>query len=569
MKRDLSSLSSHAHDLVIVGGGIFGVCLAWEGASRGLDIALVERGDFCQGTSANSFKIIHGGLRYLQHGDLPRIRESGDERRSLLRIAPHLARPLPIAVPTYRGLMRGRTALRAALAVYDLLTLDRNRGITEPANRIPRSRMLSRAECLDRFPLLDAAGLTGAAVFHDGQMYNPPRLALSFLRSAVEAGARAANYVEATGFLRRGKTITGIQAMDRESGDTLDIQAHLVINAAGSWAPSLLATLDDVVLEPRPTFSRDACFVVPRRLTGDCALAVPAATRDPDALLSRGARHLFLVPWRESTLVGVWHVVYAGHPDRFTVTESDLAGFLAEVNGGLPGLDLTVNDIALWNAGLVLFGDDQTGGADLSYGKRSLIVDHAARDGVGGLLTVIGVRYTTARGVAERTIDLATPRLGRPVSPSATALTPICGGRFDRFDDLRRKAAGRSDLAGLSARHIDALLHNHGDRYAEVLAHARDDPSLITPIGQATPLQVEVVHAVREEMAVHLGDVVFRRTDLGTGQDPGDAALRICAGLMARELGWSDDQLEEELAAVRPRFLRHVQDPGHARRDTT
>src|SRR3972149_7864196 len=181
MKRNVATLADKEYDLVIVGGGIFGVCAAWDATLRGLSVALVERGVFAHATSASCFKIVHGGLRYLQHADLHRIRESSRERNSLLRIAPHLVRPLPVVVPTYGQGLRGKGLLRAGLLAYDLITFDRNRGITDPQRRIPRGYAISREECLGLFPGLESKGLTGGVGFHDGQMYSPARLALSSL----------------------------------------------------------------------------------------------------------------------------------------------------------------------------------------------------------------------------------------------------------------------------------------------------------------------------------------------------------------------------------------------------
>ncbi|MBA2564901.1 MAG: FAD-dependent oxidoreductase, partial [Gemmatimonadetes bacterium] len=211
MRRNPGALAGREFDLVVVGGGIFGVCAAWDATLRGLSVALLEKTDFAHATSANSYKMIHGGIRYLQHGDVVRLRESSGERRALLRIAPHLVHPLPIVIPTYGHAFQGKELLAAGMLAYDLLTLDRNRGIGAANRRIPRTRLLPREEVLRLFPGLEPRGLTGGAVFHDGQMYNPPRLGLAFVRSAVEGGAVAANYVEAAAFLGGDSRVTGVR----------------------------------------------------------------------------------------------------------------------------------------------------------------------------------------------------------------------------------------------------------------------------------------------------------------------------------------------------------------------
>ena len=553
MKRDISALTEQEYDLVVVGGGIFGVCAAWDATLRGLSVALLEQDDFGHATSANHFKVVHGGIRYLQHGDAYRVRESSAERRAFLRIAPHLVRPLPFIIPTYGHGMRGKAVMKIALLLYDLLTFDRNQGLTDARNHIPAGKIISAAELLRMFPNLNPKGLTGAAIFHDGQMYNPPRLSLAFVRSAADAGATVANYTKVTGFLREGNRVIGVRAQDQLSGKALEVRGRVVLNAAGPWAKWLLEPGSDLGLKRDPSFSRDAYFVVKKRLVTDQALSVQGQTKDPDALLSRGNRHLFLVPWRDYTLVGVWHVVHEGRPETFTMTEQDLQGFLDEINVSYPGVNLTLDDVSMWNAGLTLFGENKPGAVDLSYGKRSIVVDHAQEDRVEGLITLIGVRFTTARGIAEKAVNLVFDKLGRPSPKPETAVTPIHGGDFDNFDQLLYKANQQRPLS-LSTDVMDSLLQNYGTAYNDILQIANENPALAETVGNSKVIKAEIIHAIHAEMAQKLSDVIFRRTDLATGEHPGAAALQTCANLMAGELGWDKARVQQELAEVEPRF---------------
>jgi glycerol-3-phosphate dehydrogenase len=429
------------------------------------------------------------------------------------------------------------------------VTLDRDRDIADPGQRIPRSRLLSREECLTRFPWLRGTGITGGGLFHDGQM-DPARLALAFVRSALRAGAVAANYTEAVDFLVHRGRVHGVRARDVLTGETFDVRGAMVLNAAGPWAERLLDRRLEVRLTPGSTFSRDAYFVVPGRLTGEHALALQGSTRDPDALVSRGPRHLFLVPWRDCTLVGVWHDVYRGHPDDVRVTEADLARFLTEVNAAPLPFALFREDVCRVHAGLVLFGDNTPGAVDLRYGKRSRLVDHASTHGVQGLISLIGVRYTTARGVAQRTIDRIVVRLGRRVAGATTAVTPLHGGDIDRFDTFLSETVARRSH-GLGPEAMRSLASAYGTAYPEVLACITERPALAAPIPDSPLIQAQVVHAAREEMAATLADVVFRRTELASNRDPGDPALQACADLMAAELGWCRARRERELAEVR------------------
>lgn len=554
VNRNLSELSSRQFDLVVIGAGIFGVCAAWDAAQRGLSVAIVERSDFGAATSANSYKIVHGGIRYIQHGDLFRIRQSSNERRIFLKIAPHLVRPLPIVIPTYGRGIKGRAALRAGLAIYDVLTADRNRGIRDPARRIPWGRMLSRDDVLRLYPDLDRQRLTGAAELCDAQMYNPPRLVLAFLQKAVGAGALAANHLEATDLLREGTRITGVRCRDALSGESLDVRGRMTLNAAGPYAERLLQRalgLDDF---PAETYSRDACFVVPRTLLDERrALALQGKTRDPDAILSRGARHLFVAPWRDYTLIGTWHKVYTADPDDFTVTDEELQAFLDEVNDAYPALDLTLDDISIWNAGLVPFGENPDGAVNLRYGHRSRLIDHSKVHGLDNLVTLIGVRFTTGRWEAVGAVDLVFRKLGADPPPSRTAQTPVQGGDIDDWSDLVQRAVAEHGRS-LGEDVVRSLAHNYGSDFGRICAYVDENPDLGERIGDTPTIKAQVVHAVRHEMAHTLADVVFRRTDLATGRYPGRAALEQCARILHNERTLSEAEAARQLQVVTARF---------------
>jgi glycerol-3-phosphate dehydrogenase len=552
MQRDITKLAEEYHDVLIVGGGIFAACAAWDAALRGLKVALIEKDDFCSGTSANSLKMVHGGIRYLQHADLVRLRSSCRERSALLRIAPHLVQPLPILIPTYGYGKSGKLFLGTGMLLYDLLTLGRNRGIRDPAGRIPWSRFFDKREVLREYPDLDSRDLTGGAVFCDGQMYNPTRLVLAFIQSACEKGAGVANYVEAKKLLREGNRIVGVGAVDHVSNQQLNIKAGLVLNAAGPWSEWLLEASLERKRPDRIVYSRDACFVVKRRFPSRYAIAVQGRTRDPDALLSRPARHLFMAPWRGYTLIGVWHVVWKKHPEQVTVTEDEIRTFIDEINWAYPGLGISTKDVLMWNAGLVPFGENEPGARDLSYGKRSHLIDHKVSEGLEGLVTLVGVRYTTARGDAAKAVDMVCAKLEACRSRPATESIPLSGGDFEDFETLVREIQQQSP--GLQQDCVRALAHNYGTCAARIAAMASRDSSLAGTIGDTGVTRAEIVHAVESEMAYDLADVVFRRTDMATGGNPGMESLQECANIMAGIWGWSEQETQAQIDRVMKRF---------------
>jgi glycerol-3-phosphate dehydrogenase len=552
MARALAALAGREFDLLVVGAGITGAATAWDAAQRGLSVALLERGDFGGGTSTESLKVVHGGVRYLQHLDIVRVRESSRERRALLRMAPHLVHPMPFVVPTYGHGMRGPEILGAAFTLLNLLTADRNRGLTDPTRRVPAARIVSRARLLEWFPEVNQEGLTGAGVFYDGQLFNPPRLVWAMVRTAARAGAAVANYCDVTALLLQGGRVAGVRVEDRLGGEKFEVRARTVVNAAGPYAEALLVRSGVRAARSVP-FSRDMALVLKRQFVNGRALALQTRYRDPSAVLTRGARHLFMVPWRGKTLVGVNSLIWRDEPDSLRVTEAEVSDFVSEIAEADPKLGLTPDDVALVMAGLlpVEKGDETTG--NVSFGKRPLVVDNARTDGVQGLVSAISNRYTVARGVAERAVDLVYRKLGREVRRCRTEVSRIHGGDFFRFDALVREVS-QALPEGVDRGIADRLARDHGSAYGEVLRLARERPEWGVTIGGTGILRAEVAHAARSEMVCRLSDAVFGRTGVATVGDPGTAELEECADLVAAQLGWDASRREQELRAVRERI---------------
>lgn len=553
LDRDPNRLVHKQFDVVIIGGGIFGAATAWEAASRGLSVALLEKADFAHATSSNHFKMVHGGIRYLQHMDIPRIRESAHERSALLRIAPHLVRPLPIVIPTYGNGIKGKGFVGTGMGIYDILTYDRNRGV-KGTNRIPAGSFLSRKEVLKAFPGIHPDRLTGGALFYDGQMTSPARLVISFIRSAARAGATVCNYIKVTDFIRTHDRISGVAAIDRETGEELAIEGRIVINTAGPWAPRLLEMHPDIRISPPPTFSRDLAFVVPRKFSHPMAIAFATKSQDSDSIVDRGGRHLFAVPWRDKTLIGVWHKVYKRSPDRIEVRKSEIQNFVNEVNCGYPGLALTLDDVSLINTGLTLYGDENEQGSNtMSFGKRSLLIDHEQEHNVKGLISLIGVRATTARGMAEKAVNRVFARIDKPYTKSRTDWTPLFGGEVPDIQDLL--TASQEGLGNmLPAGKITYLISLYGSQIPRIVRYGLNNGDLLQSIGTTQTLPSEVIHAVKEEMAIHLEDVLFRRVELSTSMLPADDVLMECAAIMKPLLGWDDATTASEIARAKTKF---------------
>jgi glycerol-3-phosphate dehydrogenase len=531
MIRDLDQLSSRTFDVLVVGGGIYGLTIAYDAAQRGLSVALIEQNDFGSGASFNHLRTIHGGLRYLQSLDFRRARESVRERRTLARIAPQAVRPLPFVVPVYRSLIRGKTAMRAGFALDRIVAAGRNRGVPA-SHRLPGGRVVSRGHAAQRFPGLRRHGLTGAAVFHDYVTTEPDRLTFSFALAAAQHGAVLANYVEATAPLADGRRVGGVSARDALGTRALEIRARIVVNATGGRVDRLLKPLGVTTGIPM----LQAMNLVTKRDAGEEALGGRSST----------GRNLFLVPWRERALFGTWESDRLCDPGE-TVAERDVAAFIAELNQAFPALDLTLADVTLVHRGVV---PAAVRGNRVGPEGHEKIRDHAAQ-GIDGMLSVAGTKFTTARAVAERVTNMLLEKLQHKPVACRTASTPLPGGSV-RDVGLAIADARREFDEGLPTDTIPHLIAAYGSRYRDVMDVAGDRKEWRTRIARDSPvIGAELILAARKEMAPTLPDIVIRRTPLGALGHPGDESVARAAAIVGRELKWSDERRRDEIAAVK------------------
>ncbi len=501
MRRDLTRLGGSTFDLLVVGAGIHGACAAWDAALRGLSVAIVDQDDFGAATSGNSLRIIHGGLRYLARGEFGRMMESVRERSTLLRIAPGLTAPLPVLVPTYGAGSQSRAAFRVALGVNDLLSSHRNRGL-DPARRIPAGRLVSRDQCLRLFPAVHSNGLTGGALWFDAQMLHPERLTFSFVRAATKHGAVAANYLRVDQLRTRDRSVVGARVTDRLTGSGFDIESRAVLVAAGPWTHEVVAKTisNGPSAAPRPRRAFAMNVVLTRRIA-EVAVGIRSSTSSCDDPICGGGRFIFMAPQGGSTVLGTWYAP-EGQGDAETLRERGVRALLDEFNVACPGLGLSLSDVARCQWGwLPLKSGLEPGRAD-ALAERARVIDHGRSHGVRHLHSVEGVKYTTARSVAEQAVDRIVADLGRAAAPCRTAEIAV-------------------------ASELEAVTLAAPGRTAEV-----------------------TLQAVREEMAIKLSDVVFRRTSLGSAPGPERTALEEAARAAGAELGWDATRREAEIQDV-------------------
>ncbi len=514
------------YDLVIVGGGIIGLAAARDAALRGLNVVLVEKEDFGWGTSNRATRLAHGGLRYLEQYDFGLVREDLRERERLLRNAPHLVRPLPFLMPMYDAGVFYRTKLRAGMVLYDLLSYDKS---------LPGHRRLSAAETLTMEPGLRREGLQGAFLYYDGQITFTERLNVETAIAAREAGATLSTHTRATALLRQGDAIRGIVAEDTITGERRELHGRLVLNAAGPW-------LDDIatMIGRQGTLSRrtkGVHLVMPR--VGEHAVVLFAL---------RDGRLFFVLPWNGYSLVGTTDTDYQENLDRIVTAPEDARYLLDEVRRAYP--DAPWDPIYFTWAGVrSLMHIEGVPESDVT--RKHMLYDHLSRDGVPGMVSIIGGKLTAHRSIAEDAVDHAC-RLLRITARSMTADAPLPGGMLTDLDRyVQVNAAGQARRLGIDQSTIEHLIRTYGSRYSQVLALVEQDAALLAPVSHAHPdIMAQVVHAVTREGARTLRDVLLRRLTVGLSASHGRDGAEAVAGLMARLLEWDSARVREELAVL-------------------
>lgn len=538
MQRNLNRMEHESFDVAVVGGGVHGATVAMEAAQRGLRVALVDQADFGSATSHNSLKIVHGGIRYLQHLDFGRVRQSILERRFWLRCAPHMVAPLDFWIPT-RGIgTRGPAALWAAIQAHGLLGWDRNDGVASD-RRLPAGRIRGPAAVRKQLADLWGDKPPTAAIWYDGQMLDSDRLVLECIESASLHGAAVANYAKCVDIRRSSSgKVDGVDVEDRQSGRVISVKSRNVVLAAGPWTPGVARELGGSKLKPANTgLVQNMNIVVSRRWTS-CALGIESDLPS-DAVVGKSKRLFFMTPWRDCSIIGTTHEPYEGRADDYCVTSEYVNDFVDEVAHSNPSLGLTHDDVQYVYAGLTP-AEDASGGDARS--RKAEIVDHGETERIDGLFSVLGVKYTTARSLAEMVVD----RIGKSVpgtSESRSAFTPLPGAvAFESIDRMVEKVM---DSGVDSREQAEDFAIAYGSRFKNVLRLAESTAS------DESLLQARTRFAVSNEMALKLSDVVFRRLDWAPRGKVTSRVLEYTSSVMAEQFGWDEATRLAELESVK------------------
>jgi glycerol-3-phosphate dehydrogenase len=518
-RASLDRLAAQISDVLVIGGGVTGAGAALDAATRGLTVGLVEQRDYAAGTSSRSSKLVHGGLRYLEQLDFRLVREALQERgRILHHLAPHLVRPVSFLYPLTRHGWE-RAYVGAGITLYDTIG---------GAHQLPRHQHLTRRGALALMPALRRDALVGAVRYWDAQV-DDARHTMELARTAAAYGADVANSTRVTGLLREGERVVGVRVVDHEAGRELELRARQVVNATGVWADDVQAMAGRGRIHVRA--SKGIHLMVPKdRIHGDSGL-----------ILRTASSVLFVIPWGRHWIIGTtdtdWDLDLA-HP---AASARDIQYLLDQVNRVLR-TPLSHEDVDGVYAGLrpLLSGESEA--------TSKLSREHAVATTAAGLTTVAGGKYTTYRVMAEDVIDAVAHNLPQRVPPSVTSRTPLLGGEgYHALWNRRRRIA---DETGLHVSRIEHLLGRYGSLTTEVLDLLADRPELGERIeGSDTYLKVEAVYAASHEGAIHLDDLLTRRTRTSIETfDRGLTAARSVAPLMGEVLGWDEDDIAAELA---------------------
>ncbi|MDQ6745837.1 MAG: glycerol-3-phosphate dehydrogenase [Actinomycetota bacterium] len=524
--------------MIVIGAGINGCGIARDAALRGLKVVLIDKGDIAAGTTSWSTRLIHGGLRYLEHLEVGLVRESLRERERLLRIAPHLVRPLSFLIPIYERDRRGPWTIRAGMLAYDALSLDKSEA---------RHHMLNPARALEREPGLSPEGLEGAAVYYDAQAEYPERLALENALDAHDHGAVILTHHAVRRLEVQDRRIQGVTL---DGGETL--RAPVVVNVAGPWVDEVLGELAAAPAQRLVGGTKGVHLVVE---------SFPGAPDEALYVEAGDGRPYFIVPWNNLFLIGTTDTRYEGDLDHVVAEEEEIEYLISATNEVIPPANLTRYDVLYTYAGVRPL--PETAGQEGSVTRSHVIHDHAPE--IDGLLSIVGGKLTTFRQLAQETMDAVLGKLEREAHPCRTGEVPLPGGAVEDWESFAESFVERAPVSDVVARR---LLRIYGTQAEEVLTVASGRPELSASFDPDTgAIGAEVVHALEAELAGNLADVLLRRTMVGLGRHAGIGADEAAARVCREQLGWEDERARAEVAAyreglrdMRPRDLERASD---------
>jgi glycerol-3-phosphate dehydrogenase len=525
VRSNPSDIASHLFDVIVIGAGINGAGIARDAARRGLKVLLLDKGDIASGTSSWSTRLIHGGLRYLEHGEVALVRESLRERERLLHIAPHLVKPLSLLIPIYEQSRRGLLAIRAGMIAYDLLSFDKS---------LSRHRMLSREEVMARAPGLVTKGLNGAAIYYDAQVEYAERLVLENVLSAKERGAHILTYARVDELIVEDGSVRGVKFTDLQGNAVHTARAPVTVNVSGPWVDEVLSRSGTRI--ERQIGGTKGSHIIVEKFPGApvCALYVEA---------QEDGRPFFIIPWNGLYLIGTTDLAYNNDLDFVEASAPEIDYLMRETNRVIPSAQLKQDSILYTYSGVrplpYLSEKDPA-----RITRRHFIRDHATA--LEGVISIVGGKLTTYRNLSEQAVNLIFKKLKRKSVECATGSEKLPGALGEDFASFSKRFMAESDLP--EARR-ERLLRIYGTRAGEVLKRAAEDTELLKSFSPQTgAIGAEVLFSFQCEMAQTLTDCLMRRTLVGLDRAAGLDAVEAAAAIARKYLGWDEQRAAHEVS---------------------
>ena len=512
MQRDLDQLEHNQFDLLVVGGGIYGICIARDAVLRGLRVALIEANDFGSGTSHNSLKIIHGGIRYLQHLNFRRVQESVREREMWVSISNRLIKPLRFVLPTYGYGTRGPLALAAAVKMHNRMAAMQNKN-----RAYPDGYMISKSECSRLISGLNNENISGGAVWYDGQIVDADRLHVELLKDASRRGLCLANYLKAEEINISSAKASGVMAADQLTKRSFNINASIVINATGPWAYRLLKQNFQNNKYQHQPLSKNFNIVVDH-IGKDFAFGVKSK-RASDAVVGSSKRMYFFTPWLNKTVIGTAHFEHGASQALDADISTELPEFVEEINEAYPSFNLDMQDIRYSYSGFTP-AEPEDGKKSVSRSHLTSMIDHAEEDGIDNLLSVVGVKYTTARSTAQRVVDLVLTKLKYDSKQVKVPCNYALDKKIDKFaeiDELSLKSV-------VTEQELDSIYRSK--------------------------IEEHIDHAIEEEMVLQLDDYILRRSNLAIRGLLLKSDVDGIVDKLAKKLSLSLEQMNSQLEII-------------------
>jgi glycerol-3-phosphate dehydrogenase len=519
--RYIEEHAENKFDLIIIGGGITGAAVAYAAAASGLSVALFEKKDYGGATSAATSKLIHGGLRYLANMEISLVRESLRERRILCNIAPNLVNPMPFVIPNYKRKNGNIWKILLGMYLYDLLSYDK-KDTWDKSKQLLNHKIISHSQTVCLEPNVKKEHLQNSAYFYDCQSIFPERLTLAFIKSAAEHGAKVSNYASVEAFTYNTENkITGIEVKDFFSGEMKIYHADLIINCGGPWAEKILY-LAKRNLPAYKVKRSEGIHIITEKIAGDHVIS----------LQTGDGRHMMIMPWRDHSLIGTTDKEYNGNPDDYYVSKESVYELVKAVNENF-GKKISASDVKYGYGGLRSLVDDQVKNS-YQTSRKYKVYDNAM-DGIEGMITAEGGKFTTSRSLAVEVLKLVSKKLKKTLPDSFSENHYLSGCEIN---DLKQFMISQHlNYTDFSRSTVEYQIAREDQRFTEVISHDGE-------------ILAEIVYAIKYESAKTLGDIMLRRTGTGTLGYPGKVIIDKIMDIAVEMLHWDKKRIKEEIESV-------------------